>query len=109
MKEEHPADRRAAAPHDGSTLSSASAVEAMRAIVNRHLRGDRGAIDDVERLAVELARAARREAEPPERLLITIRTLWRELGLAQADRLQATSLYEQLVRQAIEHYYGEEP
>ena len=106
MKEERPAEPQAAGPRDGS--ESAARVEAMRAIVAAHLRGDRRARADVERLAVELAAVARREGDAPERLLIAIRKLWRDLGLPQADRLQAASLYELLVRRAIEEYYGDQ-
>jgi hypothetical protein len=36
-----------------------------------------------------------------------IRGLWRDLGLSQSDRLQVASLYERLVRQAIEEYYDD--
>src|SRR6185503_4362695 len=108
MKEERPAEPQAAGPRDGSALESAARVEAMRAIVAAHLRGDRRARADVERLAVELAAVARREGHAPERLLIVIRKLWRDLGLPQADRLQAASLYELLVRRAIEEYYGDQ-
>ena len=108
MKEESHADGQASSSRERGSLESAARVEALRAVVNRHLRGDRRASDDIERLAMELASAARAAGDAPERLLITIRQLWRELGLAQADRLQAATLYEQLVRQAIEHYYGED-
>ena len=107
MKEERPAESHAATPRDGSTLEAAARLEAMRAIVAAHLRGDRRARVEVERLAAELAAAARREGAAPERLLIAIRKLWGELGLAQADRLQAASLYEHLVRRAIEDYYAD--
>lgn len=107
MTEKRPAEPHAVPQRDGSTLEAAARVEAMRAIVAAHLRGDRRARTDVERLAAELAAAARRDGDAPERLLIAIRKLWRELGLAQADRLQAASLYEHLVRRAIEAYYGD--
>ena len=107
MKEERPAEPHAPTPRE-SSLEAAAQVEALRAIVAAHLRGDRRARADVERLAAELAAAARHEGDAPERLLIVIRKLWRELGLAQADRLQAASLYEHLVRRAIEAYYADQ-
>ena len=105
---EHPADDRAEVQRDGASWIPAGGSEALRAVVRRYLSGDRRVGADVERLATELARAARRATETPERLLIGIRSLWRELGLSQGDRLQLAAIYEQLVRQAIERYYDED-
>jgi hypothetical protein len=106
--EDHPAERQSSTPRDGDSGGwvPAGSVESLRALVGRHLAGEQvGA--DVRRLAADLARAARRSGESAERLLIVIRGLWRDLGLSQSDRLQVASLYERLVRQAIEEYYDD--
>lgn len=101
--EDQPADRLP--PSEGQDWL-ASDGEALRALVTRYLRGERRVNAGIEQLADDLARRARARHETPERLLIAIRALWRDLGLSQADRLQAAALYEQLVRQVIEKYYG---
>ena len=59
------------------------------------------------RLAASIADAARASGATPERLLIGLRALWRELGLSQGDRLQVSSVYDELVRRSIERYYAD--
>ena len=105
--EDHPADRHAAGSERASWLPP-DGVDGLRALVRRYLDGERQLNPAVERLAAELARGARRNGETPERLLIAIRGLWRDLALSQADRLQAATLYERIVRHAIESYYRED-
>ena len=82
-------------------------VQRLRTIVQRCLDGNEDVDADVERLAASIADAARADGLAPERLLIGVRALWRELGLSQVDRLQASSVYDTLVRSCIERYYGE--
>jgi len=38
-------------------------------------------------------------------MVISLRALWRHYTLTQLDRLQLTSLYDRLVRRAIDRYY----
>jgi hypothetical protein len=102
--EDHPIDRQPPGSDRAGWLP-ADSVHVLRGIVSRYLAGERQLSSAVERLAAELARSARRSGETPERLLIAIRGLWRDLGLSQGDRLQAATLYEQIVRYAIESYY----
>jgi hypothetical protein len=82
-------------------------VPRLRTIVQRCLDGNEDVDGDVERLAASIAGAARADGLAPERLLISVRALWRELGLSQGDRLQVSSVYDTLVRNCIEHYYAE--
>jgi hypothetical protein len=103
--EDQPAERPPSSP-DAMDWLPPEGGDALRALVTRYLRGERRLNADIEQLAADLARRARAQGETPERLLIGIRSLWRDLGLSQSDRLQAASLYEQLVRQVIEKYYG---
>ena len=92
---------------DGRTDEVSSVhVQRLRAIVQRCLDGNEEGDDEVERLAASIADAARTEGLAPERLLIGVRALWRELGLSQSDRLQASSVYDTLIRSCIERYYG---
>lgn len=106
--EDHPADLNPAAPRDGTGWIPREGIDSLRDLVTRYLNGDRRLSADVERLATDFARAARRNGESPERLLIVVRQIWRDLGLSQSDRLQVASLYEQIVRHAIEQYYGDD-
>ena len=106
--EDHPADLNPSAPRDAAAWVPRDGVDSLRALVARYLDGDRRMSADAERLATDFARAARRNGESPERLLIVVRGLWRDLGLSQSDRLQVASLYEQIVRHAIEQYYGDD-
>ena len=91
----------------GGTEVSSVRVQRLRTVVERYLDGDEAVDSDVERLATSIAAAARAEGLAPERLLIGVRALWRELGLSHGDRLQVASVYDTLVRSCIERYYGE--
>ena len=82
-------------------------VQRLRTIVQRCLDGNEVVDDEVERLAASIAEAARADGLAPERLLISVRAIWRELGLSQSERLQVSSVYDTLVRSCIERYYGE--
>src|SRR4051794_38376195 len=83
----------------------AMTVDRIRAVVAAHLDGRRDLNAEVERLAAELAKAAHDAEYRPERMLIAIRSLWREFTLSQHDRLQLASLYDRLVRRTIDRYY----
>jgi hypothetical protein len=85
---------------------SSERVERLRTVVQRCLDGNEEVDDEVERLAASIAGAARADGLAPERLLIGVRALWRELGLSQGDRLQVSSVYDTLVRSCIERYYS---
>jgi hypothetical protein len=92
---------------DGAGAISQGRVETLRTIVQRCLDGDENLLDDVSRLAAAIADDARADGHKPERLLISVRELWRELRLSQGDRLQVTSaVYDELVRLCIERYYA---
>jgi hypothetical protein len=108
------AEARPEARGDGSVLADARAdevsparVQLLRSIVQRCLDGDEEVDHEVEGLAVSIADAARASGQTPERLLIGVRALWRELALSQGDRLQVSGVYDALVRSCIERYYGE--
>jgi hypothetical protein len=83
-----------------------ASVDALRKCIARYLEGQRNATDEIQPLASSFAKCAREQGQAPERLLIAIRALWGQLGLSQGDRLQVASLYDQLIRQAIESYYA---
>lgn len=98
-------ERQDASARDAGWLPAAS-VDALRKCIARYLEGQRDATDEIQPLASSFAQCAREQGQAPERLLIAIRALWGQLGLSQGDRLQVASLYDQLVRQAIESYYA---
>jgi hypothetical protein len=83
----------------------AATVTRLREVIARYLDGERNVETDVEALASALANAARDGAHTPERMLITVRALWRDFTLSQHDRLQLVSLYDRLVRRTIDRYY----
>jgi len=58
-------------------------------------------------VAKAFAAAAHDGAQPPERLLIAVRAVWRDFGFSQSDRLQLASLYDRLIRSAIKRYYDD--
>ena len=94
---------------DAAGAISQGRVDTLRGLVQRCLDGDENLLDDVSQLAASIADSARAKGHKPERLLIGVRGLWRELRLSQADRLQVTSaVYDALVRHCIERYYGED-
>lgn len=94
-------------PRDGVSWVPVECTHHLRTLLRRHLDGERYHVSEVGRLASALARAARANDLPSERLLIAIRALWRDLALSHADRLQAAGLYDDIVRQSIEQYYME--
>jgi len=81
------------------------ALSELRVVVAGYLDGRRDIDGDVERLAATLATAAHDAGYTPERMLISLRSLWREFTFTQLDRLQLASLYDRLVRRAIDRYY----
>lgn len=101
---EQPTRNPAALPRDGGWLP-APAVAMLRDLTRRYLQGDRRLDGEVERIAKAFASAAHDAQLPPERLLIAMRALWRDFGFSQSDRLQLTSLYDRLIRVAIDSYY----
>ena len=82
-----------------------AAVSELRVVVAGYLDGRRDIDGEVERVAAALARAAHDAGCTPERMLISLRSLWREFTFTQLDRLQLASLYDRLVRRAIDRYY----
>jgi hypothetical protein len=74
-------------------------------VIDGHLDGRRDQDAEVEQLATGLATAAHDAELSPERMLIALRGLWRDFMLSQHDRLQLASLYDRLVRRAIDKYY----
>lgn len=79
----------------------------LRALLARHLSGEPYTPADVTAIARRLADAARGSGQAAEQLPIAVRALWRSLGLSHSERLQASALYDDVVRSAIERYYGE--
>jgi hypothetical protein len=77
----------------------------LRRVIAGYLDGRRDVDGDVARLASALAKAAHDASYTPERMLISLRALWRDYTLTQLDRLQLASLYDRLVRRAIDRYY----
>ena len=98
--------RNQAPPRDGGWLP-APAVAKLRELTRRYLDGDRAIDRDIEAVAGDVAMATQEASLPPERLLIALRAFWREFGFSQSDRLQLTSVYDRLIRRAIDRYYGE--
>ena len=84
-----------------------AAIAELRVVVAGYLNGQRDVDREIERVAAALATAAHDAGYTPERMLISVRALWREFTFTQLDRLQLTSLYERLVRRAIDRYYAD--
>ena len=101
---EHPTRNQAAPPRDEGWLP-ATTITRLQALTRRYLDGDRAIAQDVEEIARAFATATYDAELPPERLLIALRSLWRDFGFSQSDRLQLASLYDRLVRVAIDSYY----
>lgn len=102
--EEHPTRNQAALPRDGGWLPAA-AVSSLRELTARYLNGDREMDRDIDAIARTFATATHDAGLPAERLLIAMRALWRDFGFGQSDRLQLASLYDRLIRTAIDRYY----
>jgi hypothetical protein len=83
----------------------AAALSELRVIIAGYLDGRRDFDGEVERVATAFATAAHDAGHTPERMLISLRAVWREFTVSQLDRLQLTSLYDRLVRRAIDRYY----
>src|SRR5690348_9161415 len=83
----------------------AATVSTLRAVIMRYLDGQRSVDTDVEQLSASLANAARASSFTPERMLIALRSLWREFAFSQHDRLQLVTLYDRIVKRTIDKYY----
>jgi hypothetical protein len=101
---ERPTRNETAPPRDEGWLP-ASGIARLQALTRRYLDGDRAISQDVGEIARAFATATHDADLPPERLLIALRSLWRGFGFSQSDRLQLASLYDRLVRVAIDSYY----
>lgn len=101
---EHPTRNQAPQPRDGGWLPTL-AVARLRTLTRRQLDGARSVDGEVEEIAQLFATAAHDAQLPPERLVIAMRALWRDFGFTQSDRLQLASLYDRLIRNAINSYY----
>jgi hypothetical protein len=102
---EHPTRNQAPLPRDGSWLPPHAAGR-LRELTKRYLDGYRSIDEDVDEIASAFASATHDAELPPERLLIALRALWRDFGFSQSDRLQLASLYDRLIRSAIDRYYA---
>ena len=102
--DERPLEPNQAAQRDHAWIPAAALSE-LRAVITGHLDGRRDGDRDVERVAAALAKAAHDAGYAPERMLISLRAIWREFTFSQLDRLQLASLYDRLVRRAIDRYY----
>ena len=102
--QEHSARDAAGLPRDGSWLP-ANAITKLRELTTRYLDGDRLIDQGIEEVASSFAATTHEAALPPERLLIAMRALWRDFGFSQSDRLQLATLYDRLIRSAIDRYY----
>ena len=102
--DERPLEETQTAQRDHPWIPGATLAE-LRVVITGYLDGRRDVDREVERLAVALATAAHDAGYAPERMVISLRALWRHYTLTQLDRLQLTSLYDRLVRRAIDRYY----
>ena len=99
-----PVEQNQTAQRDHAWIPAATLSD-LRVVITRHLDGRRDADGEVERLAAALATAAHDAGHTPERMLISLRSLWRDFTFTQLDRLQLATLYDRLVRRAIDRYY----
>lgn len=102
--DERPLEQNQAAEREHAWIPAAALSE-LRVLVTEYVAGRRDVDAEVERVASALATAARAAGYTPERMLISLRALWREYCFSQLDRLQLASLYDHLVRRAIGRYY----
>ena len=102
--DERPVQQNQAAQREHAWIPATTLSE-LRAIIAAYLGGRRDIDGEVERVAGGLATAAHDGGHAPERMLIALRALWREFTFSQLDRLQLESLYDRLVRRAIDRYY----
>lgn len=102
--DERPLEQTQAAQREHAWIPGPALAE-LRAVVSGYLDGRRDVDGDVERVAAALAMAAHDAGYTPERMLISLRALWRDYTFTQLDRLQLAALYDRLVRRAIDRYY----
>ena len=102
--DERPVEQNQAAQREHAWIPAATLSE-LRGVITGYLDGRRDADGDIERVAAALATAAHDAGYTPERMLISLRALWRDFTFTQLDRLQLASLYDRLVRRAIDRYY----
>ena len=102
--DERPVERNQAAQREHAWIPAATLSE-LRVVITGYLDGRRDVEAEVERVAAALATAAHDAGHAPERMLIALRALWRDFTFSQLDRLQLASLYDRLVRRAIDRYY----
>jgi len=102
--DERPVEQSHAAQRDHAWIPAAILSE-LRAVITAYLGGRRDIEAEVERVARGLATAAHDAGHAPERMVISLRALWRDFTSSQLDRLQLVSLYDRLVRRAIDRYY----
>ena len=102
--DERPLEQNQAAQRDHAWIPAAALAE-LRVVITGYLDGRRDIDREVERVAAALATAAHDGGHTPERMLISLRALWRDFTFSQLDRLQLASLYDRLVRRAIDRYY----
>lgn len=101
---EHPSEQSQAAQREHAWIP-ADIRPKLRVLVAGYLDGRRDVEAEIEQLASSLATAAHDAGYAPERMLIALRALWRDFTVTQLDRLQLASLYDRLVRRAIDRYY----
>jgi hypothetical protein len=104
VAEERPLPRNQPLSRDHSWIPDAT-VATLRDVIARYLDGDRSVADEVEQLSASLASAARAKDFTPERMLIALRSLWRDFSFTQHDRLQLVALYDRIVKRTIDKYY----
>lgn len=102
--DDRPVEQNQAAHRDHAWIP-ADTLSELRDVITRYLDGQRDADGEVERVAAALALAAHNVGYKPERMLISLRALWRDFSFTQLDRLQLASLYDRLVHRAIDRYY----
>ncbi|HKN65316.1 MAG TPA: hypothetical protein VJW73_03520 [Gemmatimonadaceae bacterium] len=102
--DERPLEENQTTQRDYAWMPGATLM-ALRGVITGYRDGRRDVDREVERLAAALATAAHDAGYTPERMLISLRALWRDYTLTQLDRLQLASLYDRLVRRAIDRYY----
>jgi hypothetical protein len=102
--DERPLEQNQSAQREHAWIPAAVLSE-LRVVITGYLDGRRDVGAEIERVASGLATAAHDAGYTPERMLISLRALWREFTFSQLDRLQLASLYDRLVRRAIDRYY----
>src|ERR1700750_2844012 len=80
--DERPLEPNQAAQRDYAWIPAAALSE-LRVVITRYLDGRRDLEADVERVAAALAMAAHDAGYAPERMLISLRALWREFTFSQ--------------------------